>query len=490
MSQDAKRKMKVVIRHLPWSLPEDKFRELLSDSVRTTLDYFVYELGKQTTKRTVDSHCTMGFTDVERLHQFADAFNGKVFVDHKGREFACQVEFAMHQRTPKCRAPDPRKNTLLDDPEFQAFCRDLEQPPPPAMSAERWLEEREKEEKEGGASPLAPLVQELLERRRHFRRKARGGDWDEAPRRGGRRGKASRYGGEEDEEGSSRSKGGRKAADTDDKSSKRGEKDSKKEKEKEKEKGKKTRVADEWGYEDPSRWEDKAAESGQGSKKRKEDDWNEEWNTDRRGDRPSKERGDSSSWSRSGRWDTDRGYGKADGWDARWADPYSHDDWYGRGGGKDKGKGGWYNSKEDWPASRHSGRGWDEEWPQEWDWEHGSRKPAEKKAPRDREKEKGREREELDKHKEDPEREKRRERERAKGKGRETAVKEAGCEEGSEREQGSRERDSGHSKDRERKCDEGQGAGRSIKGSLSPMLAVAQKQMQPGLIRIKKKEGD
>eukprot|EP00667_Euglena_gracilis_P012953 EG_transcript_13333 len=420
MSQDPKRKMKLVVRHLPWSLPEDKFREVLGDAVLAHVEYFAYEAGKQTTKRKVDSCCMLGFTDVERLHQFADAFHGKVFVDHKGRELTCQVEFAMHQRIPKSRAPDPRKNTLDADPEFQAFCRGLAEPPAPAPSAERWLEEREREAKDAAPAPLAPLVQELLERRRHYRRKARGGDWDDAPRKGGRRSKASRYA-EEEEETGGRAKASKKGVEEEKATSKRAEKESKKEKEKakekekEKDKGKKGRVADEWGYEDPSRWEDKGPErASQGAKKWKDDEW--DWDADRRGERAGKDGGKGGAWSRSGRWDAERGYGGREEWDPRWADSYGREDWYGRrGGGKEKG-GGWYDPKGEWSASRPSGRSWDDEWAPEWEWDASSSKAPAKPSTRDRGKEKGRDREEAERPREGDdrgaERDKRRETER------------------------------------------------------------------------------
>lgn len=133
--------------------------------------------------------------------------------------------------------------------------------------------------------------------------------------------------------------------------SKRAEKESKKEKEKakekekEKDKGKKGRVADEWGYEDPSRWEDKGPErASQGAKKWKDDEW--DWaqafpwwasfgprvesnhparhcpissgkpaaDADRRGERAGKDGGKGGAWSRSGRWDAERGYGGREEW--------------------------------------------------------------------------------------------------------------------------------------------------------------------------------
>eukprot|EP01012_Entosiphon_sulcatum_P027875 TRINITY_DN3365_c0_g1_i1.p1 TRINITY_DN3365_c0_g1~~TRINITY_DN3365_c0_g1_i1.p1 ORF type:complete len:518 (-),score=86.97 TRINITY_DN3365_c0_g1_i1:417-1970(-) len=163
-----KAKLKVVVRQLPWSLPVEKFQELVGEALMQHATYFVYTKGKQDAWRTIPSRAFMAFDDTAHVTALAEALDGKYLVDQKGAKQQITVEHAPLQRIPKDKPEaDQRKNTIEEDPEYLAFVEQITKPPVPAMSAERWLEQREREQKEKEKDPIkvTPLMEELRQRR-------------------------------------------------------------------------------------------------------------------------------------------------------------------------------------------------------------------------------------------------------------------------------------------------------------------------------------
>eukprot|EP00906_Rhabdomonas_costata_P016558 RCo023751 len=135
-------RLKLVVRGLPWTLSVDAFREVLGQSLLAEVFYLDYVQGKQSISRHSVAH--MGFSNTEGLQDVAKFLDGKVFIDNKGREQSCSVEYAPFQLLRSVQKPrDELSNTFEQDPEYVAFCESCNKPPPPPMSAEKWLEERE-----------------------------------------------------------------------------------------------------------------------------------------------------------------------------------------------------------------------------------------------------------------------------------------------------------------------------------------------------------
>jgi len=167
---------KVEISNLPPGLSEDQFRSTANQIVHIEdcVDYFFYFAGKTSSTKRVKSFCILNFKNPQDLFEFAQKFNGHLFVDSKGVEYPAQVEYAPFQRLPKPRKKaDARQGTIAQDEDYRKFTESLSVPVTPLLSAEAQLEKRISEEKEmielnGGKAPaiMSPLLMELLERKK------------------------------------------------------------------------------------------------------------------------------------------------------------------------------------------------------------------------------------------------------------------------------------------------------------------------------------
>lgn len=162
--------------NLPPGLSEEQFRAAANQTVNLDdcVDYFFYVAGKSSATKRVKSYCVMNFKNPQDLFEFAQKFNGHLFVDTKGVEFVALVEYAPFQRLPKPRRkPDARQGTILQDEDYLKFVEELSAPVTPLLSAEAQLEKRLTEEKElidlnGGRAPaiMSPLLLEMLQRKK------------------------------------------------------------------------------------------------------------------------------------------------------------------------------------------------------------------------------------------------------------------------------------------------------------------------------------
>lgn len=108
-------------------------------AARITIDWFAYiqgRLAKDASKAEKPSRAYLHFTDQQTLVDFHKAFDGHLFVDSKGKGSYALVEFAPYQRIPrKDFKPDPKQDTIEQDPRFQAFVESLENADRPKTAA-------------------------------------------------------------------------------------------------------------------------------------------------------------------------------------------------------------------------------------------------------------------------------------------------------------------------------------------------------------------
>ncbi|KAJ0078444.1 hypothetical protein Patl1_36751 [Pistacia atlantica] len=109
--------------------------------------------------------CSRAYIDFKRpedVLEFADLFNGHVFVNEKGAQFKAIVEYAPSQRVPKqWSKKDGREGTILKDPEYLEFLEFIAKPVENLPSAEIQLERKEAER--AGAAKEAPIVTPLMD---------------------------------------------------------------------------------------------------------------------------------------------------------------------------------------------------------------------------------------------------------------------------------------------------------------------------------------
>ncbi|KAJ1385701.1 UPF3 domain [Sesbania bispinosa] len=133
------------------------------------------------------SRAYIDFKRPEDVIEFAEFFNGHVFVNEKGTQFKVIVEYAPSQRVPKqWSKKDGRDGTIYKDSEYLEFLELLAKPVENLPSAEIQLEKREAER--SGAAKDIPIVTPLMDFVRQ-KRAAKG------PRRPLSNGKVSRRAG-------------------------------------------------------------------------------------------------------------------------------------------------------------------------------------------------------------------------------------------------------------------------------------------------------
>ena len=71
------------------------------------------------------SRAYIQFKDSEALLRFYKSYDNHAFIDAKGNEYRCVVEFAPYQKVPSQSRPDAREGTISEDPEYCKFLEDL-----------------------------------------------------------------------------------------------------------------------------------------------------------------------------------------------------------------------------------------------------------------------------------------------------------------------------------------------------------------------------
>ncbi|XP_021261823.1 regulator of nonsense transcripts 3B [Numida meleagris] len=169
---------KVVIRRLPPSLTREQLEEHLQPLPEH--DYFEFFANDSSLYPHVFSRAYINFRNQEDIVLFRDRFDGYVFVDHKGQEYAAIVEFAPFQKAAKKKSKkkDAKTGTIEDDPEYKKFLESYSADDEKLTSTpETLLEEIEARNKELIAKKTTPLLnflknkQRLREEKREERRR-------------------------------------------------------------------------------------------------------------------------------------------------------------------------------------------------------------------------------------------------------------------------------------------------------------------------------
>ncbi|XP_073312655.1 regulator of nonsense transcripts UPF3-like isoform X3 [Primulina huaijiensis] len=164
---------KVVVRHLPPTISQSNFVEQIDSRFSGRYRWLSFRPGKSSQKHVTYSRASIDFNKSDDVLEFAEFFNGHVFVNEKGTQYKTIVEYAPSQRVPKNWSKnDGREGTILKDPEYLEFLDFLAKPTENLPSAEVQLERKEAERV--GAPKGIPIVTPLMDYVRQ-KRAARGG---------------------------------------------------------------------------------------------------------------------------------------------------------------------------------------------------------------------------------------------------------------------------------------------------------------------------
>ncbi|XP_045820357.1 regulator of nonsense transcripts UPF3-like isoform X7 [Trifolium pratense] len=154
---------KVVVRHLPPTITEASLLPLIDSAFASRYNWLSFYPAKISQKHTSYSRAYIDFKNPDDVIEFAEFFNGHVFVNEKGTQFKVSVEYAPSQRVPKqqCSKKDARDGTIYKDPEYLEFLQQLSKPVENLPSAEIQLEKREAER--SGAGKDIPIVTPLMD---------------------------------------------------------------------------------------------------------------------------------------------------------------------------------------------------------------------------------------------------------------------------------------------------------------------------------------
>ncbi|CAH1176956.1 unnamed protein product [Phaedon cochleariae] len=132
---------KIVVRRLPPTIDQETFLKQVSP----VPDYnYVYTVnGDSSLGEFAFSRVYFNFVNHEDVYNFKERFDNYVFLDSKGQEYPCVVEFASFQKIPKKRGKirmDPKAGSIESDPVFLDFVESLKKTPEPEEKAEYTLQ--------------------------------------------------------------------------------------------------------------------------------------------------------------------------------------------------------------------------------------------------------------------------------------------------------------------------------------------------------------
>ncbi|MQM02410.1 hypothetical protein Taro_035177 [Colocasia esculenta] len=159
--KDPFERTKVVLRHLPPAISQSVLMEQIDSRFAGRYKWFSFRPGKNSQKNQRFSRAYVDFEKPEDVVEFAEFFDGHVFVNEKGTQFKTLVEYAPSQRLPKSSKKDGREGTIIKDPEYLEFLELVAKPAENLPSAEIQLERREAER--AGAAKEMIIVTPLME---------------------------------------------------------------------------------------------------------------------------------------------------------------------------------------------------------------------------------------------------------------------------------------------------------------------------------------
>lgn len=156
------RRTKVVLRHLPPTLSQSMLLEHVDSRFAGRFNWFTFRPGKSSLKQQSYSRAYIDFRNTEDVIEFAEFFDGHVFVNEKGTQFKTIVEYAPSQRVPKhWSKKDAREGSIFKDPAYLEFLEFIAKPVENLPSAEIQLERKEAER--AGSTKDAPIVTPLMD---------------------------------------------------------------------------------------------------------------------------------------------------------------------------------------------------------------------------------------------------------------------------------------------------------------------------------------
>ncbi|KAL7002039.1 hypothetical protein U1Q18_003188 [Sarracenia purpurea var. burkii] len=159
---------KVVVRHLPPAISQSMLMEQIDGRFAGRYNWVSFRPGKISQKPQSYARAYIDFKRSEDVIEFAEYFDGHVFVNEKGTQYKTIVEYAPSQRVPKqWSKKDGREGTILKDLDYLDFLEFLAKPVENLPSAEIQLERREAE-RSGGAKEttiVTPLMDFVRQKR-------------------------------------------------------------------------------------------------------------------------------------------------------------------------------------------------------------------------------------------------------------------------------------------------------------------------------------
>ncbi|XP_077249722.1 regulator of nonsense transcripts UPF3-like isoform X2 [Tasmannia lanceolata] len=174
--KDPLNRTKVVLRHLPPSISQSALTGQIDGSFAGRYNWVCSRQAKNrllhlqehgalngfcSQKNQLYSHAYIDFKRPEDVVEFAEYFDGHVFVNEKGTQYKTIVEYSPSQRVPNpWSKKDGREGTISKDPEYLEFLDFLAKPVETLPSAEIQLERREAER---GAPKETVIVTPLMD---------------------------------------------------------------------------------------------------------------------------------------------------------------------------------------------------------------------------------------------------------------------------------------------------------------------------------------
>ncbi|KAF0893180.1 hypothetical protein E2562_023203 [Oryza meyeriana var. granulata] len=159
--KDPAHRTKVVLRRLPPAIAQQAVVDQVDARFGGRYDWSCFRPGNASQKNHRYSRLYLNFKSPEDVVEFAEVFNGHVFVNEKGAQFKALVEYAPSQQVPKSNTKkDARQGTIMKDPEYLEFLESISKPAEHLPSAEIQLERKEAERAAAGKEP--PVVTPLM----------------------------------------------------------------------------------------------------------------------------------------------------------------------------------------------------------------------------------------------------------------------------------------------------------------------------------------
>ncbi|KAG6490627.1 hypothetical protein ZIOFF_051936 [Zingiber officinale] len=160
--KDPTDRTKVAVRRLPPSMSQTTLVEQIDSRFAGRYDWFCFRPGKNSQKDHIHSRAYVNFRKPEDVVEFAEYFDGHIFVNEKGAQYKALVEYAPSQQIPKLwLKKDGREGTISKDPEYIEFLELVSKPVEHLPSAEIQLERKEAER--AGTTKDTPIVTPLMD---------------------------------------------------------------------------------------------------------------------------------------------------------------------------------------------------------------------------------------------------------------------------------------------------------------------------------------